>query len=319
MISCLLSIGYQSIDTLPIGQDHVNKQEAVRPYLRTKRALNGINQKSSAEYNFFLMVFGLAHRAKREQGLNPIGHLSARFAEQVEKVARRKNKPGIMIFDQVVNGKGPGIDWPKVNPNYTDYLKTLDSVNRMVDEMTKSKNIRESEVKRLREFAKAVIDYRSNLPISAGQAPRIARWISILSKLDEILSEPDRFGNSDDQDKPEIDLYEVAHEYLGDFDEFEEGPSIFSRFNKFTSLYNCLVPFSHTEVTIDEIPEGVCMDVPGEIKDKSRAINTHNKCVILYYDSKCQGRFRVFTPDTGYHENFSTLGFSRGPRSMKLC
>ena len=222
MISGLLSTGYQAIEAQIIEQD--------RDYIlvQSKRALNGINQKSSAEYNFFLMVFGLAHRAQRAQGVSPVEHGSARFVEQVAKVARTKKKPDVIVFDQVVNGKGPGIDWTEVNPAYIDYRRALDSVNRMVDEMTRNQSTRLSEVKRLREFSQGVVDYRSNLPISAGQAPTIARWKSIVSKLDEVLSEPARFRTWSDE--PEIDLYYFPHEYESDFALFEQGPSIFFNF-----------------------------------------------------------------------------------------
>ena len=56
------------------------------------------------------MLFGLAHRAQRMQGVSSIHHSSAQFAKQVAKVARRRNKPDIIVFDKVVNGEGPGID-----------------------------------------------------------------------------------------------------------------------------------------------------------------------------------------------------------------
>ena len=50
------------------------------------------------------MVFGLAHRAQRMQGVLSVHHSSERFVEQGAEVARRRNKPDIIIFDRVVNG-----------------------------------------------------------------------------------------------------------------------------------------------------------------------------------------------------------------------
>ena len=68
---------------------------------------------------------------------------------------------------------------------------------------------------------------------------------------------------------------------------------------------------------IDEIT--ACLNLPEAIKDKSISINTHGNCVILYIYKGCLGNFRVFTPDTGYHDDFTMLGFERGPRSIQMC
>ena len=88
-----------------------------------------------------------------------------------------------------------------------------------------------------------------------------------------------------------------------------KGQVYFSIFNEF---YIYHVNFSHTEVTIDELPEGECLDVPEEIWEEASAIDSHGKCVIFYWFAHCRDRFRVFTgvqASLGYVENFSTLGF----------
>ena len=194
IISGFLTIEGQSIKASQIDQAQLENQNC--------RAL-----KSSAEYNFILMFFGLAQRAKVA---NKGGHLSQNFAEQVEKVARANyNKAKFSSFDQVVNGKGPGIDWTEVHKDYKNYSVILDGVNGMVDKMTRNQSIRMSEVKRLGEFAQGVINYRSRLPNPDEQIPIIARWDSIEKNLDKILSEPRRFRTW--SDIPEIEFYQEEH------------------------------------------------------------------------------------------------------------
>ena len=159
----------------------------------------------------------------------------------MDKVARRKNEPNLIILDHVVNGKEPGIDWTKVDPAYTDYQRVLDSVDGMVDVMPRYQSTRMSEVKLLRELAQGVIDYRFNLPNSAELAPIIAKWKSIVSNLDEIQSDTSRFRPDSKviisgflSDNPKIDLYKDTHEYhpylYVSSDEFKQGPSIFFNF-----------------------------------------------------------------------------------------
>ena len=205
LIFVLISSGFYLIEPSPNDQAQLNKR--LHSTLPFKRALNGLSQKASAEYNFFLLLFGLAHRAK--VSVDYPANLSGKFVSVIESMANQNNRSNINTFDRVINGKGPGIDWTKVNSLYTDYSTTLDTVNGMVDAMTRNQSIKMSELEWLLQLAQGVIDYRFRQPETEKKATIIGKWKLIKESLDKILAEPHRFRSW--SDRPDIDLFQEKY------------------------------------------------------------------------------------------------------------
>ena len=73
------------------------------------------------------------------------------------------------------------------------------------------------------------------------------------------------------------------------------------------------------EYTFDDIVGGKCLQLPENIKDRARSLNTRGNCIVLYTDQNCHCSFRGFMPGSPYHYDLSGLGFHKGPGSIELC
>ena len=87
IIAGLLSAGSESINSASIEKAQSMNKLYLQSKFRSKRALHGLDQESSAEYSFFLLFFDLVERIDTD---HRVGY-STFFPDQVENLATGAN------------------------------------------------------------------------------------------------------------------------------------------------------------------------------------------------------------------------------------